>query len=501
MRSKKAFYNMLAALVGLVVSTVTSFIVPHYIILAYGSGVNGLITSITQFLSYIALLESGITAIGRASLYKPLAERDTLALSRNVRALEGFYRKVAYIFLGYLVILAIGYPYLVDDKFSWQFTATLVLIIGFSTFVQYYFGITNYIILVSDQCKYIPELLQAGTLLLNMIMTVVLISLNAPIHVVKIVSTAAFTIRPMAMYFYVIKKYHPDRKAEPNHEVLKQRWDGLAQHIAYFVHKNTDVVVLTILSTVEEVSVYSVYMLAVSGCSKVVNIISSELEPAFGNIIARGERKILENRVSICTLLTMQATVIIFTTAGLAMTPFILLYTKGVTDVDYVRPMFGVLMLVAEGIHCMRLPYQAVVYAMGHFRQTRNGAIAEAAINLIISIALVPFFGIMGVAAGTAAAMAFRSLQYIIYYYRKVLGKNGIFSVLRLLAVSIAEIFLIILIARFLPAFPIPNYLIWVIYSAGMCAMCSVVSVVFTLLFYPSLFRQILGIALRVLKK
>lgn len=194
MRSKKAFYNMLAAMVELLITTITSFIVPHYIILAYGSNVNGLISSITQFLSYISLIESGIGAIGRASLYKPLADKNTDFLSRNVKALENFYRNISYIFLGYLVVLAILFPLLVNDDFNWAYVASMVLILGVSTFIQYYFGITHQTVVQADQRKYIPSLLYSATLLVNMLVTVVLIKTGASIHIVKIISTIAFAI-------------------------------------------------------------------------------------------------------------------------------------------------------------------------------------------------------------------------------------------------------------------------------------------------------------------
>ena len=236
MRSKKAAKNMAATLVELLVSTAANFIVPYFIIRAYGSGVNGLLSSITQFLSYIALIESGIGAIGRASLYKPLADHDTATLSGNVKALENFYRRISGIFLVYVVVLAALFPLLLHREHSWSYTATLVVILAFQTFIQYYFGITHQTVIQADQRKYIPTLLQAFTLALNAAITVGLIRLGAGVHTVKVVSAAAFTIRSMVMYFYAREHYKIDKKAKPRSEILKQRWDGLAQHIAFFVN-------------------------------------------------------------------------------------------------------------------------------------------------------------------------------------------------------------------------------------------------------------------------
>ncbi|MBQ8201312.1 MAG: polysaccharide biosynthesis C-terminal domain-containing protein [Clostridia bacterium] len=502
MRSKKAMINFLASVVELIIATVTSFIVPHYIIHAFGSSVNGLISSITQFLSYIALIESGIGAIGRTSLYKPLADGDTGMLSRNVKALDNFYKKVSYAFIGYMAVLAVLFPLLVNQEFSWGYTATMIVILAFSTFIQYYFGITSQTVIQADQRKSIPSLLQALTLLLNMIFTVVLIRMGASAHVVKIGSAVAFAIRPVVLYMYVAKHYSIDKKAVPNNDILKQRWDGLAQHIAYFIHKNTGIAVLTILTNVKEVSVYSVYMLAVAGCSKVVNVFSSSLEPAFGNMIAKGEKDTLRDRVWLCSTLTVQVAVVLFSTAVIIITPFIELYTRGVTDANYLRPAFGVVLLIAEAMYCIRMPYQSVVYAAGHFRQTRNGALGEAALNIVLSVILVHFFGLIGVAIGAFVSMVFRTSQYVWYYHVHLLGeREGLKKELKRIVVSLVEIAGIALFAALIPAAPSGSYMGWILGSLGVGVGCSAVVLLVSLVFYRKELRDLAGFMKRVLKR
>ena len=70
MRSKKAIYNIVTNLVLQIVTIIYGFIVPKIIISNFGSNTNGLISSITQFLSYIALLESGFGPVVKSILYK-----------------------------------------------------------------------------------------------------------------------------------------------------------------------------------------------------------------------------------------------------------------------------------------------------------------------------------------------------------------------------------------------------------------------------------------------
>lgn len=58
MRSRKALKNILSSLFLQFITMICGLILPRAIIGKYGSNVNGLITSITQFLTYITLLES-----------------------------------------------------------------------------------------------------------------------------------------------------------------------------------------------------------------------------------------------------------------------------------------------------------------------------------------------------------------------------------------------------------------------------------------------------------
>ena len=502
MRSKKAALNLMAAIVELIVATVTSFIVPHYMIHAYGSDVNGLISSIKQFLSYIALVESGIGAIGRASLYKPLADGDNGLLSGNVKAIENFYRKISYIFLVYVAFLSALFPLLVNKDFSWSYTALLIVILAFSTFIQYYFGITNQTLVQADQRKYIPSLLNSATLIINALLTVVLVGIGSSVHVVKIGSAAAYALRPIILYIFVKSHYRIDSHAKPRNEILKQRWDGLAQHIAFFIHKNTDIAVLTVLANVKEVSVYSVYNLAIAGCAKVVNIFSSSLEPAFGNMIAKGEKETLKKRVSMCSTLTIQVAVALFSTAAIVISPFVQIYTKGVSDVNYLRPAFGLLMLIAEAFYCIRLPYQSTIYAAGHFKQTRNGAIIEAVLNILISVVLVFKFGLIGVAIGTLISMLFRTIQYIWYYYVKLINDTSdIGFEIKRIVVSAVEISIFFTVANLLPEFSINSYFIWFVYSLCIVAFCSLIVVAFSLLFYKDQSKDLLHIIQNLLKR
>ena len=118
MRTKRAVYNIFFNLLLQIVVIVYGFIVPKIIISNYGSEVNGLVASITQFLSYIALIEAGFGGIIQYLLYKPIAEKNYNKINDILAASKKFFTKVSFIFVIYIIILCFVYPLFIVSTFD-----------------------------------------------------------------------------------------------------------------------------------------------------------------------------------------------------------------------------------------------------------------------------------------------------------------------------------------------------------------------------------------------
>ena len=47
----------------------------------------------------------------------------------------------------------------------------------------------------------------------------------------------------------------------------------------------------------------------------------------------------------------------IFTVTALLINPFIQLYTRDVTDANYNQPIFGILLIISEGLYLVKFPH------------------------------------------------------------------------------------------------------------------------------------------------
>ena len=229
---------------------------------------------------------------------------------------------------------------------------------------------------------------------MNAAMIIVLVRLNASIHMVKLISACIFVLRPVLQNLYVKKKYKINlRDVKDSEYVIEKKRDGLAQHVAAVVHANTDIAILTFFSTLEEVSVYSVYILVVNGVKKIISSFTSGIDALFGDMIAKKEHKNLKDKFKLYETCFFTIITIIFICTFILLLPFVRIYTDGISDANYIRPLFGYIIVLAEFLYSIRLPYNSLVMSAGHFKETKKGAWREAFLNLFISITLSPHTG------------------------------------------------------------------------------------------------------------
>lgn len=420
-RARKAKLNVVSVLGLEIVTIISGLILPRMILSSFGSATNGLVTSVNQFITCVTLLRAGVGGVTRAALYKPLAEGNTDAVSGIMSATTKFMRKLTVQYTVALVIFAAVYPFAVKEEFDWLYSFTMVLILGLSTFFDCCFGISYQFLLQSDQKRYVNSFLQILTVLANVLVAVILLKAGVSIHGVKLGSSLVYSAKPLVLWLYVHKNYKLNWKAKPDNLAIKQRWDALAHNVAAFVVNNTSAMVLTVFSGIKNVSVFSVYNMIFAPLRTMITSLSAGVEAAFGNMIARNEKETLRRSFESFEFIMFVGSALVFLCVAFLITPFVLVYTSGVTDAQYSQPAFGVVMAIAQFLYCIRLPYQMLVDTYGHFKQTKNAAIWESVLNLGISIVFVNYFGLIGVAVGFLFGTLVRTIHFVFYVNKKVL--------------------------------------------------------------------------------
>lgn len=482
---------MVTTLINQLVSTLCGILVPRLMIGAFGSVLYGATTSIAQFLSYASLMESGIGRVARAALYKPLAENDHIGFSKIYHAVKYFFRTVGIVFIGYCIVLAFVYFDIADvTQLSYENTVILVLVIGLSSMVDYFFGITNMTLINADQKKYLVNIAIIITRIVNTLAIVILISLSSSLVSVKLFSSLVIIARPI-FYASYVRKHYTLPKVEKKDAILQHKWNGMGQHMAYFLHTNTDVVLLTLMADLQTVSVYSVYSLVVISIKNITSSFAGGMEAELGDINAKNQLSVLRSAYRRYQCMLSVVSMTLFGTAATMIVPFVTLYTQGITDANYIQPAFALVLIMAEAINCISLPGTTLPVSANKLKETQWGAFGEAALNIVISGILIQWNPLLGVAIGTMCAEVFKSFFYMIYAEKNILATPAWKSVLRyagsvliLLGIAAGGMHLIRMVT-------IDTFLDWICCAAAACVGIALIAILVNMGLYRKEFYQL----------
>ncbi len=451
MRARKALINMSTSLIYQIIAIVCGLITPRLILSEFGSTYNGVISSATQFLAMIDMLTLGVAGATRVALYKTLANNDLYGTSRLMKALKKYMSKIGVCIIIYVAILCVIYPLVSHNDLTYGQSAWLIAVVGIGIFADFFFGVSNSTLLRAAQAGYILDIMSIIKIVLNTICVAILIKADCSIYIVKLGSALVYFITPAILSLYIKKRFSLVSHCLPDNSGLRERKNVAVHTISNIVHNNTDIVILTLFTDAKVISVYTVYYLVIGKVKSMMQIITTGMEAAFGDMWIKGEIDALRKSFSVYEYMLFTFAIIAFSCVFTLILPFVAIYTHGVNDIDYIRPGLAILITITEAMFCIRQPYLNLVYATGSFKETKWGAVAEMIINMVLSVSLVILMGMEGVIIGTLAANIFRTVQFSVFVSKNIL-KRSISNVIKrfiwLVATMTICVFIVIFIQK-----------------------------------------------------
>ncbi|MCI9132642.1 MAG: hypothetical protein HFI31_00430 [Lachnospiraceae bacterium] len=476
-------YNTFFAASYQVIILAAGFIVPRFMLQYYGSEINGLITSITQFINYFNLIEAGLSGASVYALYKPLAENNYKEISAVVVATKRFYMISGYLFLLLLAILAVIYPFKVhvNGLNSWQ-VMILILLLGFSGVLEF-FTLGKYrALLTADQKLFIISISSILYTILNTAILVALSMIKMNIVIVKAVSLSAILLRSFILYQYTQKNYPYINYAEPpNSRALDKRWDALYLQILGTIHTGAPVIIATVFTNLKMVSVYSIYNMVVGGISGVLSIFTNGLSSSFGDIIVRNEIQTLQKAYQEFELAYYSLIAVVYSVSFIMIMPFIRLYTGNITDINYDIPILGILFVLNALLHNLKTPQGMLVISAGHYKETKVQVTIQGMIAVVGGILLAPLLGLNGILLGAIAANVYRDID-LFYYIPKKITKLPLYTTLKRVGCMIIEIIIICIPFRHFTMI-CKSYLQWAWYAVIVTLYAILIVLIFGILF------------------
>jgi hypothetical protein len=421
-RTRKFFYNSITTAFLQIVSMIVGFIIPRIMLENYGSEINGLVSSITQCISYFNLVEAGLAGAAVYALYKPLADNDYKAVNGIVVAAKKFYNLSGYMFTILTISLAILYPIFVKTDIITEFDiGMLVLVIGVSGSIEFFTMAKYRVLLTADQKIYIISITSILSIVVNAIILVVLANMQTNIVVLRTFALISVFARTIILYLYINIKYkYINYQEKPNYKALNKRWDALYLQILGSVQIGIPVVFATIFIDLKVVSVYTVYNMIIGGINGVLSIFISGLSSSFGDIIARKDLKLLQKSISEFEFFYYSLLTIIYSTTFILFIPFIKIYTSGIVDINYVRPITGFLFVLNGLLYNLKTPQGMLVISAGMYKETRNQSTIQALIIIVGGLFLIQFWGLNGMMIASILSNLYRIIDLVFFIPRNL---------------------------------------------------------------------------------
>lgn len=423
-KTKNFAINTFFSMIYQMVFFLSGLVIPRVMLSVFGSEINGLTSSISQFISYFTLVEAGLSSAAIYALYTPLEKNDYNEINIIVKTTHIFYKKSGFVFLFLSVAFAIIYPLIVKvSNLSYLSVFILVMILSVSGVIDF-FTLSKYrALLTSDQKSYIISI---GNILYYVVFTAVIVvvaKVFPNIIIVRGVALLSVILRTVFLKIYCKYKYKfLDLSVQALPSKLNKRWDALYLQILSSIHTGVPTIIATFVTNLLAVSVYSVYNMVVAGVGGIVGIFTSGLYANFGHVLAIGDEENTKNVYEQFEVSFHIVSTIIYSLTIVLIIPFVKIYTKGIVDVNYINVILAILMVTNGFIYNLKTPQGTMIIAAGHFKETRVQTTVQGAIALIGGLIGAIVWGLEGMMVGILLSNIYRVIDVFFYLPRHILS-------------------------------------------------------------------------------
>ncbi|MEI5907732.1 hypothetical protein WAK64_11775 [Bacillus spongiae] len=431
MRTKHSLNNIFIGIISQLVIVILGFISRKIFLDSLGIdylGINGLLTNV---LSMLALVEGGIGLSIVYNLYKPLAEKD----QKKVIALVQLYKKVyGYLAVIILIISICLYPFLgglIKDDSSIS-NLTMIYFLFIAKNLLSYLNAHKWSLIYADQRGYVLDRMNLLFQVITTIAKIIILIVTKDFILYLIIEFLLYGVQVIVNgkivdrrypYIRTKVKYSLDEETKTN---IKTNVKALFLHnIGGFLVFGTDNLLISSFIGLATVGIYSNYTMIITQLNAFVKPILGGVGASIGNLIATegSEKNYFIFQITYLVNFWIYSTCVIFLFNLLD--PFISWWFGS----EYVfTDLILVFILINFYLTGMRTSIATFKNKAGLFKQDKYAPLIEGGINLISSLILVKYYGLVGIFIGTTLSTLLTVFwTQPIIVYKHVFKKSFVF--------------------------------------------------------------------------
>ena len=393
----------------------------HFLAAEY-LGLNGLFTNILTILS---LADLGITTSIVYRFYEPISKNDVHYVGMLMNYFRRVYTIIAVIISAVGLVLLPFLPYLIKDGDSVpsDINLYLVYVLFLASTVSSYVFSYKLTLLTADQKNYVYSVINLIIEIAKYVFQILVLVLTRNYTITLLTSIVISLLFNFISSVWTTRKYpevfkvkemlpKSDQKA-----ILSDTRACLYHKIGYTVLTGTDNAVLTKMISLEATGVYSNYALILTYIQSFLTQILGNFTASVGNAIQQMKEDEYYNLFKKMTFSCFWISSVVIVCTYVAINDFINVWLGE----KYLLDEFTTIVLCIQlFITITRITNGAFINAAGLFVKDRIRPLIESVLNLVISIILTKYFGIVGVFAGTiisSLVTAFWREPYLLFKF------------------------------------------------------------------------------------
>lgn len=436
-RSKKVVYNTLTAVLNMVVVQVVSLVVSVKVLEVYGADFHGLNSILSNVMIWVLLLEGGLTTATTVALYKPYIHGDKDRCNNILSASRIQYERIGLLIFIVGAIIAFVYPLVINSNIPYWDICLMFLIMSFSTAFGVYYTRKYAVMYSVTQNEYVQQLVSIAISILGSVVIYVIAISGAHYLWVRTVYMITAVVTGIAIAIIIRRRYkHLCYKVEPDMDSLRGTKHVVAQKLTSVVRTSAPSIFISVFDTTVAASIYAVNMYGYNFVRSIMNNVLNSTQSGIGQVVAEKNEEGIYEVFRSFEYVMITIVVWLMGTAMAVMIPFVNLYTKNVTGVEYISYFLWIMLPINYAIQVFHLPSGVIINMNAKFKEDKNFQISSMLTMLVVMCVAGYFYGLNGIVLGATVGSIMLAIQEI-HFARKYLLKRNYIDLLRPLIVDI----------------------------------------------------------------
>lgn len=385
--------NSIVELLNQLITILSGIIIPRYIILTYGSEINGLSSSIIQLLNILNFMQAGAVSAAALLMYGPMQAKEFEKIRSYFITTKKHFLRLACLFFCASLIAGPLFAYSLSTDIPFNIVTISVYLVAIKMAIDLIYTYPFRALYNSNERNYIMSLGHLIEVVCSNLISLLIILSESPFFYIFLGLNIGCFLKVLYLHNKA-KKFYPyvymNSKNRIDSSILPNSVQSLLNELSISLVIMSPTVLISVVYSLKDTSIYYTYNLVFVSLNTIIACIYGSYSSRMGLIYSSGDQDNIAISFDRMQFILYFIGFGLFSCAGILYKSFIMIYTTG-SDILYYNKVLIYLMSIMGFANCLRIPSSVMISATGLFTKMYKTNIILSLSSLILSIVLTQF--------------------------------------------------------------------------------------------------------------